>query len=68
MVEFQYNNYVHSVIQTILFLLDTGQTPRMGFEPHTSSKVKAVNKFVECMKSTTEEAHSATRKAKNDMA
>jgi len=31
MVEFQHNNYVHSATQQPLFLLDTGQLPRMGF-------------------------------------
>ena len=68
LVEFQYNNHVHTATQTTLFLLDTGQTLRMGFEPHAPSRVEAVNKFVECMKSATEEARSAIRKSKDDMA
>ena len=68
MVEFQYNNHVYSAIQTILFLLNTGQTLRMGFEPHTPSRIEAVNEFVEHMKSTMEETCSAIRKAKDDMA
>ena len=37
MVEFQYNNYIHSATQTTPFLLDSSVTPRMGFEPHTPS-------------------------------
>ena len=32
-VEFQYNNHVHSATQNVPFLLDTGRTPHMGFEP-----------------------------------
>ena len=31
-VEFQYNNHIHNTTQNILFLLDTGQIPHMGFE------------------------------------
>jgi len=33
MAEFQHNNHVHSATQQPPFLLDTGHTPRMGFEP-----------------------------------
>src|SRR6266511_6261006 len=40
----------------------------MGFEPHQPlSKVKAVNKFTDRMKSTLKEARSALAKAKDDM-
>ena len=59
---------MHTATQTILFLLDTGQTLRMGFEPHALSRVEAVNGFVEHMKSAMEEACSAIRKFKDDMA
>ena len=31
-VEFQYNNHIHSATQNIPFLLDTGWIPHMGFE------------------------------------
>ena len=31
--EFQYNNHIHSATQNVLFLLDTGRVPHMGFEP-----------------------------------
>ena len=68
MVEFQYNNHVHTATQTTLFLLDTGQILRVGFKPHTSSRIEAVNKFVEHMKSAIKKAYSAIRKSKNDMA
>ena len=32
-VEFQYNNHIHSATQNIPFLLDTGHIPHMGFKP-----------------------------------
>jgi len=67
-VEFQHNNYVHSAMQQPLFLLDTGRIPCMGFEPsQASSRLETVNKFMEQMKSATEEAKSAIRKAQENM-
>ena len=68
MAEFQHNNHIHSATQTTPFLLDSGCALRMGFEPHTPSQVEAVNKFMEHMKSTIEEAHSTIKKFKNNMA
>ena len=68
MVEFQYNNHVYTTTQTTPFLLDTGWILRIGFKPHTSSRIEAVNKFVKHMKSATEEACSTIRKSKNNMA
>jgi len=66
--EFQHNNHVHSVTQHPPFLLDTGRIPRMGFEPSQApSGLETVNEFTERMKSTTEEAKSAIRKAQEDM-
>jgi len=69
LAEFAYNNHVHSSTQQTPFLLDTGQHPRMGFEPHQPpSRVEAVNEFADWMKSTLEEARSALAKAKDNMA
>jgi len=66
--EFQHNNHVHSVTQQPLFLLDTGQIPHMGFEPsQVPSRLETVNKFMERMKSTTEEAKSVICKAQENM-
>jgi len=66
--EFQHNNHVHSTTQQPLFLLDTGRISRMGFEPSQApSGLETVNKFTEQMKSATEEAKSAIRKAQEDM-
>ena len=35
MMEFQYNNHIHSSTQNSPFMLDTGCHPCMGFEPHS---------------------------------
>jgi len=67
-VEFQHNNHVHSATQQLPFLLDTGRIPHMGFEPsQVPSGLETVNEFTERMKSATEEAKSAIRKAQEDM-
>ena len=69
LAEFSYNNHVHSTTQHTPFVLDTGRHPRMGFEPEKEpSHRETVNEFVDRMKSTLEEAKSALRKAKDDMA
>jgi len=63
-MEFQHNNHIHSATQQPPFLLDTGKIPCMGFEPsQVPSRLKTVNKFIERIKSTTEEAKSVIRKA-----
>ena len=67
--EFQYNNQVHSSTQHSPFLLDTGQTPHMGFElDQPQSQVESVNEFKERVRDTLEEAKSALVKSKDDMA
>ena len=50
-------------------MLDTGQHPQMGFEPHQAgSQLETVNEFQDQMDSTLSEARSVLRKAKEDMA
>jgi len=67
-MEFQHNNHVYLVMQQPPFLLDTGRISHMGFEPsQVPSGLETVNKFMERMKSATEEAKSAIRKAQEDM-
>jgi len=69
LVEFSYNNHIHSSMQQTPFLLDTGQHPQMGFELHQPlSRFETVNEFTDWMKDTLEEAKSALAKAKDDMA
>jgi hypothetical protein len=66
--EFQYNNHIHSSTQQTPFLLDTGQHPRMGFEPTQSpSHLETVNEFTDRMHSALTEAKSALAKAQDDM-
>jgi hypothetical protein len=68
MAEFQYNNHVHSSTQQTPFFLDSGQHPRMGFEPQAPSHLESANEFTERMKLALEEAKAALNKAKDDMA
>jgi hypothetical protein len=68
MAEFQYNNHIHSSTQQTPFFLDSGQHPRMGFEPQQPSRLESVNEFTDWMKLALEEAKSALAKAKDDMA
>ncbi|GLB41119.1 hypothetical protein LshimejAT787_0903340 [Lyophyllum shimeji] len=50
-------------------MLDTGQNPRMGFEPQPlNSNNEMANEFFERMKLAQEEAKAALAKAKDDMA
>ena len=37
LVEFQYNNHVHSTTQMVPFLVNTGRLPQMEFKPRTKS-------------------------------
>src|SRR6266536_5888371 len=67
MMEFQYNNHVHSSTQNTPFMLDTGCHPRMGFEPHSQAIMETVNKFAGRMRESLEEAKAALAKAKDDM-
>ena len=69
LVEFQYNNHVHTVTQNVPFLLDTGQLPLMGFEPDQPPLgVESVNKFKEQMENALKEAKAALVKSTDDMA
>jgi hypothetical protein len=68
MVEFQYNNHIHSSTQQTPFLLDTSQHLCMGFEPTQSpSHLETVNEFTDWMYSTLTEVKSALAKAQDDM-
>src|SRR5215471_1786147 len=69
LTEFSYNNHVHSATKHTPFMLDTGQNPRMGFEPKVEPpQNKTANDFVDQMKSALDEAKSALQKSKDDMA
>ena len=44
-VEFSYNNKIHTVMQVPLFFANYGYNPQMGTEPHRHMKVEAVDDF-----------------------
>src|SRR6266487_507281 len=67
MMEFQYNNHIHSSTQNTPFMLDTGRHPRMGFEPHSRVTMETANEFAGRMRKSLEEAKAALTKAKDDM-
>src|SRR5258707_3867661 len=45
LVEFAYNNKVHTATHWTPFELDTGQHPRLGVEPTRTSTIEAVDAF-----------------------
>ena len=66
--EFQYNNHIYSATQNILFLLDTGWTPHMGFKLDQGRlNLESVNEFKEQMESALKEVKVALTKSKDDM-
>src|SRR6266487_1581262 len=67
MMEFQYNNHVHSSTQNTPFMLDTSHYPCMGFEPHSQAVMETANEFAERMHESLEEAKAALAKAKDDI-
>jgi len=46
-VEFAYNNIIHAATKNLLFKVNYGQDPRMGFEGRRKGKYEAVGKFME---------------------
>jgi len=67
MMEFQYNNHVHSSTQNTPFMLDAGHHPHMGFEPHSQPIMEMANEFAGRMRESLEEAKAALAKAKDNM-
>src|SRR5258707_1133375 len=47
LVEFAYNNKVHTATHRTLFKLDTGQHPHLGVEPTRTSTIEAVDTFAQ---------------------
>ena len=68
MAEFALNNRVHASTRTTPFRLDTGQDPRMGFEPRREGVRQDVRDFVSGMERASEEAQAALERAASDMA
>src|SRR5882724_520443 len=67
-VEFAYNNRVHTSMHSSPFMLNTGQHPRLGVEPLRESRLETLNDFASRMENATEEVHSALTRAADDMA
>ena len=65
MMEFQYNNHIHSSTQNTPFMLDTGHHLHMGFEPHSRVTMETAGKFAGRMRESLEEAKAALAKAKD---
>ena len=65
--EFAYNNHIHSSMQQVPFMTDTGRLPRMGFEPNEMrSTVESVNEFRDRIASSISKAKAALVKAKEE--
>ena len=67
MVEFTYNNKIHTATKTSPFKTNYGQDPRMGFEGRRKGKYETAERFAEKMKKIHEEARAALRKAQEEM-
>jgi len=63
MVEFMYNNKIHTTTKILPFKASYGQDPRIGFEGRRKGKYKAVGRFVERMKKIQKEAKAVLGKA-----
>jgi len=67
MVEFAYNNKMHSSTKVLPFKANYGQDPRMGFEMRRKGKYEGAEKFVMKMKEIQEEAKAVLEKAQEEM-
>jgi len=67
MVEFAYNNKIHTTTKILLFKANYSQDPRMGFERKRKGKYEAAGKFIEKMKKVQEEAKAALGKVQEKM-
>ena len=66
-VEFAYNNKIHSVTKVSPFRANCGQDLRMGFEERRRGRHKAVEEFVERIKRIQEEVKVVLKKVQEEM-
>jgi len=67
MVEFMYNNKIHTATKISPFKANYGQDPRMVFERRRKRKYEVVGKFVERMKKIQEEAKAVLGKVQEEI-
>src|SRR5882724_7067705 len=67
-VEFAYNNQVHTSTHSSPFMLNTRQHPWLGIEPLRESCLETLKYFTSRMNKVTDEAHLALSQAADDMA
>jgi len=67
MVEFVYNNKIHTATKILLFKANYSQNPRIGFKGRRKGKYEIAEKFVERMKKIQEEAKAVLGKAQEEM-
>jgi len=65
--EFAYNNKVYSSTKTLLFKVNYGQDPRMGFEMRRKGKYEGAEKFMIKMKEVQEEAKAVLGKVQEEI-
>src|SRR5258708_7937477 len=68
LVEFAYNNHVHSTTCCTLFELDSSQHPWMGSEPTWSSAIEAADDFAQRMSQMQDEVKATLKHAADEMA
>ena len=66
--KFTYNDWLHTLTQTSLYMLNAGQNPRLGLEPIHESQLECVDNFASRIAQAMEEAQPALVKAADNMA
>jgi len=67
MAEFAYNNKMHTGTKVLPFKVNSGQSPRMGFELRKKERYEGARKFTERIKKVQKEAKAGLTKAQEDM-
>jgi len=66
-VEFVYNNKIHTATKMLPFKVNYSQDPRIGFEGRKKGKYKATGKFVEKIRKIQKEVKATLEKAQEEM-
>jgi len=65
--EFAYNNKIYTTTKILLFKVNYGQDPRIGFKGRRKGKYEVAGKYVERMKKIQEEAKAALEKVQEEI-